>query len=317
MPSLIRSHTLEDETLKWLLEQAHQFARLQQSNTPFVEKPLEGKTICTLFYEASTRTRLSFEMAAMNLGARVLPFPVEQSSLNKGESLLDTVETLIALGVDALVLRHPQDGIHLELDAHTQGRIAILNAGDGMSDHPTQGLLDVLTLYQQANASFEALKQLRLGIVGDLIHSRVVKATLTLAKQLGVEIILYAPDALAPSPETLTYWKNDLGVKDSPQALDLNAVLASVDVVMALRLQKERLSESESAEDLEALVQSVQIKAFHLAAFPQLKLMHPGPVNWGVELEEAIQGHPQSLISQQVANGVAVRMACLLWALDK
>jgi aspartate carbamoyltransferase catalytic subunit len=317
MRSLLRSSSIKIETLHTLLKQAQNFAVHAQSALPFTEKPLEGKTVCTLFYEASTRTRLSFEMAAMNLGARVLPFPLDQSSLNKGESLLDTVETLIALGVNALVLRHPQDGIHLELETQTQGRIAILNAGDGMSDHPTQGLLDVLTLFQQANGSFEALKQLRLGIVGDLKHSRVVTATVTLAKKLGVQTLIHAPDALAPSAETLAHWKKDLSVQDAPQELDLERLLANVDVVMALRLQKERLSATESPENLEALVQSVQIKASHLAQYPHVKVMHPGPVNWGVELEDEIRTHPQSLISQQVANGVAVRMACLLWALEK
>ncbi len=318
MRSLLRSNTLELDTLHQLIRTAQGFVdaldKARATGKPYLNDSLKGKTVTTLFHEASTRTRLSFELAAKNLGATVLPFPVETSSLKKGESLEDTLETLIAMGVDAVVLRHAQDGIHLELDKLTHGRLALLNAGDGMSDHPTQGLLDVLTLYQQAGCSFDDLKKLRLGIVGDIKHSRVVTASLTLAKKLGVKVKLHAPDALAPSPATLDRWKQEPQLKDGPD-FDLDHLLAEVDVVMALRLQKERLSASETPEALEALVQKIQITPEHLARFDRVKLMHPGPVNWGVELDEALARHPKSLINQQVRNGVAMRMACLLWAL--
>jgi aspartate carbamoyltransferase catalytic subunit len=192
--------------------------------------------------------------------------------------------------------------------------LALLNAGDGMSDHPTQGLLDVLTLYQQAGCSFDDMKKLRLGIVGDIKHSRVVAATLTIAQTLGVSLKLYAPDALAPSRATLDHWKTTLFLNDSPE-FDVECVLAEVDVVMALRLQKERLSASETPEALEAVVRQIQLTPEHLARYDRVKLMHPGPVNWGAELHADLATHPKSLIHQQVRNGVAMRMACLLWAL--
>ena len=318
MRSLIRSNQLDLDTLHSMIRTAQGFVEAfkqsHASGQAFQKDTLKGKTVVTLFHEASTRTRLSFEIAAMNLGANVVPFPVEQSSLKKGESLEDTLETLIAMGVDAVVLRHAQDGIHLDLERFVHGRLALLNAGDGMSDHPTQGLLDVLTLYQQAGCNFEDLKKLRLGIVGDIKHSRVVTATLSLAKQLGVQVKLHAPDALAPSPATLATWKQELQLKDAPD-FDLDHLLAEVDIVMALRLQKERLTDSETPEALEALVQQVQITPSHLELFPNVNIIHPGPVNWGVELDEALARHPKSLINQQVRNGVAMRMACLLWAL--
>jgi aspartate carbamoyltransferase catalytic subunit len=318
MRSLLRSNTLDVLTVRRLILSAQGFVddleKARSTGKPFHNELLKGKTVTTLFHEASTRTRLSFELAAMNLGANVLPFPVESSSLLKGESLEDTLETLIAMGVDAVVLRHAQDGIHLELDQHTHGRLALLNAGDGMSDHPTQGLLDVLTLYQQAGCSFDDMKKLRLGIVGDIKHSRVVAATLTIAQTLGVSLKLYAPDALAPSRATLDHWKTTLFLNDSPE-FDVECVLAEVDVVMALRLQKERLSTAETPEALEALVRQIQLTPKHLARHARVKFMHPGPVNWGAELHADLATHPKSLIHQQVRNGVAMRMACLLWAL--
>jgi aspartate carbamoyltransferase catalytic subunit len=318
MRSLLRSNTLDVLTVRRLILSAQGFVddleKARSTGKPFHNELLKGKTVTTLFHEASTRTRLSFELAAMNLGANVLPFPVESSSLLKGESLEDTLETLIAMGVDAVVLRHAQDGIHLELDQHTHGRLALLNAGDGMSDHPTQGLLDVLTLYQQAGCSFDDMKKLRLGIVGDIKHSRVVAATLTIAQTLGVSLKLYAPDALAPSRATLDHWKTTLFLNDSPE-FDVECVLAEVDVVMALRLQKERLSTAETPEALEALVRQIQLTPKHLARHARVKFMHPGPVNWGAELHVDLATHPKSLIHQQVRNGVAMRMACLLWAL--
>jgi aspartate carbamoyltransferase catalytic subunit len=318
MRSLLRSNTLDADTVRRLILSAQGFVdaleKARATGKPYTNTSLKGKTVTTLFHEASTRTRLSFELAAMNLGANVLPFPVESSSLLKGESLEDTLETLIAMGVDAVVLRHAQDGIHIELDKHTHGRLALLNAGDGMSDHPTQGLLDVLTLFQQAGCSFDDMQQLRLGIVGDLKHSRVVAATLTLAKKLGVSVKLYAPDALAPSRDTLDHWQTPLFLSDAPD-FDVECLLAEVDVVMALRLQKERLSTAETPEALEALVQKIQLTPEHLARYDRVKLMHPGPVNWGAELHADLATHPKSLINQQVRNGVAMRMACLLWAL--
>ncbi len=311
--SLVNSADLDTPTLQQLIKTAQKFHDLSAAGKRSQALTLlAGKTVTPLFYEDSTRTRLSFEMAAMNLGARLLPFSITQSSLNKGESLEDTLETLIALGVDAVVLRHPQEGLPLTLEASFGDRLALLNAGDGKRDHPTQGLLDVLTLFQIAGQDFERLSTLRLGIVGDIKHSRVVTATLRFARQLGVSVYILAPDALAPEPETWQRWQEEFDVK---RVDSLDDLWPHIDVVMALRLQKERLTTEESPETLSHLLQQIQIKATHLEASPHVQLMHPGPVNWGIELNADLIRHPRSFISTQVKNGVFIRMACLEWSL--
>jgi aspartate carbamoyltransferase catalytic subunit len=194
--------------------------------------------------------------------------------------------------------------------------MAILNAGDGHSDHPTQGLLDVFTIYQNAIELDKPLEEMVLGIIGDIKHSRVAESTIYIAHLFGVPTYLIAPALLLPSERILSAWKTGLGVKIEP---DLNKILPRLDVAMALRLQKERLQIDEKNTDLEALVTSLQLTESRLNQFahPKLMVMHPGPVNWGVELGSCLAGrhHKRTRIHQQVQNGVAIRKACLLWAL--
>jgi aspartate carbamoyltransferase catalytic subunit len=318
--SIIRSDALTLPVLHALLKQASIYAAALKADElpgPAVSPLLQGKTVCTLFHENSTRTRLSFEQAAHHLGAHVLRFDVATSSLHKGESLEDTLDTLLAMGVHATVLRHGNDEIMPGLVKHLNGEMALLSAGEGMRDHPTQGLLDMLTLFQLAEGDFTRLASLKLLIVGDIKHSRVVGANLALAHVLGVSVTLVAPPMLQPSAAVLEEWRTRYGISDLHPALT-NDLLESHDVVMALRLQRERLASGDAAPELvNAIVQEVQLTHERLTRLKNrtLHFMHPGPTNWGVELGHSLNDrhHPQSLIHTQVRNGVAMRMACLAY----
>jgi aspartate carbamoyltransferase catalytic subunit len=311
--SLIESALWSLEVLNPLLEKAHQYSLSLSEQAPSFKPVLQDRTVATVFYENSTRTRLSFEQAAMNLGAKVLRFDVATSSVQKGESLEDTLDTLLAMGVNATVLRHGNSDVMQGLQQHLDGEMALISAGEGMRDHPTQGLLDVLTLYQVAGCSFEALAGLRLGIVGDVKHSRVVPAVLAWANALNIQISILAPEALHPKREVLHHWQTAYGIS-LYERLDAS-LLSQQNVVMALRLQKERLAVDEPPDVCEAIIKDFQINQARLNEVdsPTLKFMHPGPTNWGVELGHCLnhRHHPQSLIHQQVRNGVALRMAVL------
>jgi aspartate carbamoyltransferase catalytic subunit len=319
--SFIQSASIPLHALYALIEKAHQYSVLLESPAPVIAPSLAHRTVATMFYENSTRTRLSFEQAALHLGAKLLRFDVATSSVQKGETLEDTLDTLIAMGVNAAVLRHSESDIMPGLHQHLNGEVALISAGEGMRDHPTQGLLDALTLYQVAGCSFDALKTLRLAVVGDVKHSRVVPATLAWAHQLGVQLSMMAPPALHPPPSMLNDWRTRYSLQCF-NTLD-EVTLAQQDVVMALRLQKERLSTHESPEACEAIVKEFQLNQVRLDALQAikgtgLKFMHPGPTNWGVELGHCLnyRHHPQSLIHRQVRNGVAVRMAVLEYCIN-
>lgn len=287
--------TLSRERMEVLLGRAEHYAR--GGTAP---QALEGVAVCTLFFEPSTRTRLSFQLAAQRLGAHVLGFDVSTSSASKGETDLDTLRTLEAMGVRGFVVRHGREGAVRELAGRAGPRSALINAGDGRNAHPTQGLLDMLTLRQAKGTDLSGLKVL---VVGDVRHSRVARSDLQGLRTLGVaDIRVCAPPALLPGPEVLE------GCQVVPV---LDHALEGVDVVMLLRLQRERMEEG-TVESLDAYHHAYGLDARRLAlAAPGAVVMHPGPVNRGVEVTDEVADGPQSLILRQVANGVAVRMAVL------
>ncbi len=261
---------------------------------------LRGQAVCTLFFEPSTRTRLSFQRAAQRLGADVLGFDASTSSTTKGETALDTLKNIEAMGVRGFVVRHADDGAVAALAAAAGEGTALVNAGDGRSAHPTQGLLDMLTLRQAKGADFGALK---VAIVGDLRHSRVARSDLHALRTLGAgEIRVCGPAALLPEAALLY---------GCTVVADLDAALEGVDAVMMLRLQRERMAEGlvSSLEDYHRDYGLTSAR-LHRAA-PGAVVLHPGPMNRGVEIDSDVADGPRSLILRQVANGVAVRMAVL------
>ena len=261
---------------------------------------LAGTAVCTLFFEPSTRTRSSFLLAAQRLGADTLAFDASTSSASKGETALDTLRNLEAMGVRGFVVRHREDGAVAALAAAAAPGTALVNAGDGRSHHPTQGLLDMLTLRQAKGTDFSALKVL---IVGDVKHSRVARSDLRALRTLGTgEIRVFGPVSLLPDDATLA----DCVVPD-----DFDSALDGVDAVMMLRLQRERMEEG-LVPSLEQYHRDYGLTEARLRrAAPDAVVLHPGPMNRGVEIDDDVADGPQSLILRQAANGVAVRMAVL------
>lgn len=268
---------------------------------------LRGKTLVTLFYEASTRTRASFELAAKALGADVINIAAGGSSVEKGESLYDTVRTLQAVGAQMLVMRHGSSGAPYLVARHVQ--MNVVNAGDGWHAHPTQGLLDLYTM----RSHLGDLRARRVVIVGDIAHSRVARSNLWGLTTMGAEVVVCAPPTLLP------YGIRPNGAPaEEPLALprvqvetDLDRAVEGADVVMALRLQLERMT-SGLLPSLREYTRLYQVNEERLArARPGALVMHPGPMNEGVEISPAVARSFQSVIEEQVTNGVAVRMAVL------
>ena len=260
---------------------------------------LAGRTVINLFFEPSTRTRTSFDLAAQRLGAQVINFDIASSSTSKGESLLDTVHTLEAMHCDAFVVRHKESGTPEYIARHLRTRAAVLNAGDGHQAHPTQGLLDALTL-RRHRANFAAL---RVVICGDIRHSRVARSDVHVLRALGVrEMRLCAPPELAPAAGEFA----DCRIVD-----DFDAALADADVVIMLRLQKERMQAAAIPSEADYYRRYGLSPARLARARPDCLVMHPGPINRGVEISGEVADGPRSLILEQVANGVFVRMAVL------
>ena len=268
---------------------------------------LRGKTIVTLFYEASTRTRASFELAAKALGADVINVTASSSSVQKGESLYDTVRTLQAVGAQILVIRHGSSGAPYLVARHVE--MKVVNGGDGWHAHPTQGLLDLYTM----RSHLGDLRGKRVVIIGDIAHSRVARSNLWGLATLGAEIVVCAPPTLLPYG-----MRPDSAPVEEPLALppvtvetDLDRALEGADVVMALRLQLERMA-SGLIPSLREYARLYQVNEERLArARPGALVMHPGPMNEGVEISSAVARSLQSTIEEQVTNGVAVRMAVL------
>ncbi len=283
------------DALNALLVRAQAFAEGH-----YDRRALDGIAVCTLFFEPSTRTRMSFTLAAQRLGADVLNFDASTSSTSKGETALDTMKNLEAMGVRGFVIRHKVDGAVAELSGHANPGTSLVNAGDGRTAHPTQGLLDMLTLRQAKGHDFSRLKVV---IVGDVKHSRVARSDLQALRALGTgEIRVCGPASLLPDDGTL---------QGCVVSHDLDAALEGVDAAMMLRLQRERMEEGLVAS-LDEYHRDFGLSAARLKrAAADAVVMHPGPMSRGVEITDDVADGPQSLILTQVSNGVAVRMAVL------
>lgn len=295
MRHLLTIEGMERAEIEDLLDLADEFVDVLDRDIPKVPTLL-GATVATLFFEPSTRTRLSFERAARALSADVLSFSPGTSSVTKGESLKDTALTLRAMGADLMVVRHPATGAAHRVAEWAQ--VPVVNGGDGAHQHPTQALLDALTLRRH----FGKLDGLRIGIVGDVRHSRVARSDLQAFAALGARVTLVAPPTLLPL--TTTGWPCDT-------ATDLDSVIGDLDVVYLLRIQNERGGGS----GFTSLPEYVRRFGLDDRRFRMLNddavIMHPGPMNRGVEIAPHIADHPRTLILDQVRNGVAARMAVL------
>lgn len=264
---------------------------------------LRGKRVILLFYEASTRTRTSFEFAAKALGATTTLITATSSSIEKGESLIDTGWTITALGADLIVMRHPNSGAPYLLSRYCP--VPVINAGDGLHQHPSQGLLDALTIAHHK----KGFKGLRVVIVGDIFHSRVARSNVHLLTRMGAEVIFCGPPDLVP----------DVSASIAPGVIachNLDAAMYGADVVISLRIQKERLAGRQLS--IEEYIDRYQIDARRMRlAKRDAILLHPGPIIRGMELTSEVADGPQSCIHEQVANGVKMRMAILATALGK
>ncbi len=286
---------------------------------------LQGQLVANLFFESSTRTRSSFELAAKRLSADTLNFAPGTSSLTKGETILDTAKTYLAMGADMMVIRHREAGvpqaIATEMD-RLQSQVGVLNAGDGQHEHPSQALLDLFTITSLINSSqpqIDLLQGKKIAIVGDILHSRVARSNIWSLTASGAEVHLAAPPTLLP--QLFAEWgqgqRQTSDQSPSPHRQlflhwDIKPALQDADFVMTLRLQKERMSQH-LLPSLREYHQLFGITRDRLQLCnPEVKVLHPGPVNRGVEISSDLMDDPQfSLISQQVTNGVAVRMALL------
>lgn len=284
-----------------ILDTAGEMARI--SDGPVKKLPtLRGKTVVNLFAEDSTRTRISFEAAAKRLSADVINFSAKGSSISKGESLKDTAQTLQALGADAVVIRHPASGAAHQL---AQGRWVsgtVINAGDGTHEHPSQALLDAYTIRKHLCAGKGDLTGIRIAIVGDILHSRVARSNVLLLTKLGAHVTLVAPPTLLPS-----------GVEKWPVSIsyDFDSVIPTVDAIIMLRIQLERMSDLYFPSEREYST-LFGIDAERLGKSKKgAILMHPGPMNRGLEISAEAADSDQSVVVEQVANGVSIRMAIL------
>lgn len=290
---------LDKALLTEILDDAERYITAPGS-LPARSRSLVGRTVANLFFEASTRTRASFDLAGKRLGADVLNLDVNTSSRKKGESILDTIYTLEAMQVDIMVVRDASAGVPAYIAQNVEDHVSILNAGEADVSHPTQGLLDLLTIRQHKGS----IENLKVAIVGDIRHSRVAMSASQGLATLGVgELRLISPAALAPNPERL------------PGALIIDNLadgLAGADVVMALRIQRERIGNLDGIPAIDEYFANYGISQERLKiAAPDVIVMHPGPMNRGIEIESVVADGRHSVITQQVTNGVAVRMAVL------
>jgi aspartate carbamoyltransferase catalytic subunit len=301
MNHLLSINDIDKEFAIRILDTAIEMAKV--SDGPVKKLPtLRGKTVVNLFAEDSTRTRISFEAAAKRLSADVINFTAKGSSISKGESLKDTAQTLQALGADAVVIRHPASGAAQQL---AQGRWvhgSVINAGDGTHEHPSQALLDAYTIRKHLRGNTGDLSGVRVAIVGDILHSRVARSNILLLKKLGADVVLVAPPTLIP------VFASQWGVEIS---YDFNAILPTVDAVIMLRIQQERMSDLYFPSERE-YSSLFGIDAERLALTkPGSIIMHPGPMNRGLEITAEVADSKQSVVVEQVSNGVAIRMAIL------
>ncbi|MBV9670541.1 MAG: aspartate carbamoyltransferase catalytic subunit [Acidobacteriales bacterium] len=295
--------SLTREEIEDILRAASRFAAPRSSK---LAKTAQGKVVALLFYEASTRTRVSFELAAKSIGAQTTVITANVSSIEKGESLIDTGLTLQALGADCIVIRHPSSGA-----PHVLARslnIPVVNAGDGTHEHPTQALLDAYTILQHRRS----LKGLKLAIVGDILHSRVTRSNMHLLAKMGAEVVLCGPPELLPDAfaEIVdSELRSHITIERN-----FDRAIAEVDAVMMLRIQKERLEGMEI--DVAKFMSGYQLNAERKAkGNPDLLVMHPGPMIRGLEITADVADGKGSVITEQVRNGVFVRRAVLARAL--
>lgn len=305
MKHLLSAADLDAATAVKILDTAAELASLT-SNSVKKLPTLRGRTIVNLFFEDSTRTRISFEAAAKRLSADVINFSAKGSSVSKGESLKDTALTLEAMGADAVIIRHGASGAPHRLA--TAGWIggSVINAGDGSHEHPTQALLDAFTMRAHLRHGSGDLSGLRIAIVGDVLHSRVARSNVLLLSTLGARVTLVAPPTLLPVG--VGSWPCDI-------SYDIDAVLPEVDVVMMLRVQLERMSASyfPSAREYS---RRYGLDQQRMSLMPHHAIvMHPGPMNRGMEITAEVADSSRSVIVEQVTNGVHVRMAVLYWLL--
>jgi aspartate carbamoyltransferase catalytic subunit len=300
-----------------VLKTANSFREVLSRRTKKVPT-LQGQVVTNLFFESSTRTRSSFELAAKRLSADILNFTPGSSSLTKGETILDTAKTYLAMGTNMMVIRHKESGvpaaIATEMDRLNSG-VGVLNAGDGQHEHPSQGLLDLFTITSHLNPSnphIGLLKGKKIAIVGDILHSRVARSNLWSLTASGADVHLAAPPTLLPQG----FAQYVAGTDDLERRLtihwDLEPALQNADFVMTLRLQKERMT-SHLLPSLREYHQNFGVTRDRLKVCrPKVQVMHPGPTNRGVEITSDLMDDPGlSLVSQQVTSGVAVRMALL------
>jgi len=284
-----------------ILDTAQEMARISEG--PVKKLPtLRGRTIVNLFFEDSTRTRISFEAAAKRLSADVINFSAKGSSTSKGESLKDTAQTLQAMGADAVILRHSASGAAQRLASSHWTTGSVINAGDGTHEHPTQALLDAFTIRKHLRVGTGDLRGLTIAIVGDILHSRVARSNVHLLSLLGAQVILVAPPTLLP-----------LGAQTWPVQIsyDLDSVLPLVDAVMMLRVQQERMNDFFFPTARE-YSHYYGLNADRLKLMkPNAIIMHPGPMNRGLEITAECADSARSVILEQVTNGVSVRMAVL------
>ena len=293
---LLSSKDLSKEDIECLLSESDKYIKLNKKNIKN-SKILEGRTIFNLFFEDSTRTRTSFEVAAKRLGGDLINVALKDSSINKGETLLDTITTINSMNPDLLVVRHPEEGISDKISKIVKA--SVINAGDGSNEHPTQALLDALTIKKK----FGSFKNLNVAICGDIMHSRVARSNIEILTKLGCKINIIGPKQLIPK---------DLNKLNVRIFFDMKEGLSNCDIVMMLRIQKERI--------LGKIIPN-QDEYFKKFGLDYLKLgfakknafvMHPGPMNRGVEIDSKLADDiTRSLIQEQVSMGVAIRMACL------
>jgi len=295
---------LKRSLLTEILDTAERFATVRGQTVKKVPL-LRGKTIVNLFFENSTRTRTTFELAAQRLSADVLSIDIPTSATAKGESLLDMLHNLEAMQCDLFVVRHNQSGAAHFIAQHVAPHTSVVNAGDGRHAHPTQALLDMLTIRQHKGAFHD----LRVAIVGDLMHSRVARSEIHALTTLGTgEVRVIGPKTLIPSAV------RSLGVHPF---YDLKSGLEGCDVVVMLRLQRERMEGALLPSEQEYFQRWGLTEAKLARAKPDVLVMHPGPINRGVEIESAVADGERSVILQQVANGIAVRMAVMSMCLGR
>jgi len=301
MKHLLSINDIDKEFAITILDTAAEMAKVTEG--PVKKLPtLRGKTVVNLFAEDSTRTRISFEAAAKRLSADVINFTAKGSSISKGESLKDTAQTLQALGADAVVMRHPASGAAHRLAQGKWINGTVINAGDGTHEHPSQALLDAYTIRKHLAGGTGDLAGLHVAIVGDILHSRVARSNVLLLTKLGAKVTLVAPPTLLP--HQVEQWPVNV-------SYDFNSVLPTVDAVIMLRIQQERMSDLYFPSEREySTLFGIDAERLSMTK-PGSILMHPGPMNRGLEISAEAADSEQSVVVEQVANGVSIRMAIL------